>query len=406
MRAVVTDETRFVRTPDGAVWTQSGLTYELWTRYLSAFDSLRLVARVLDVREPADGAKRVDGADVELWPVPYYLGPRQYLRRLPAIRRAVQAAAAPADAVLLRVPSAIGSLLAAGRDRHGLPYALEVIADPYDVFAPGVLRHPLRPLLRKRYTTQLRQQCGVALGAAYVTESYLQSRYPTRRSAIVASVPEGHYPASAYVDQPRTIERNRRAARLIAVGSLEQMYKGIDTLLRALARLTTMDPPVRLVHVGDGRCRPQLERLAAQLGVADRVVFTGVLPAGEAVRRELDAADLFVLPSRTEGLPRALVEAMARGLPAIGSTVGGIPELLPAEYLVAPDDVDGLASRIRRLLTDPGRLAEASAQNLIRARDFAGELTAFRRHAYYQAVRAATEQAHRPEVTAAVADPG
>jgi len=396
MKAVITDETRFARTPDGAVWTLSGLTYELWSRYLSAFDSLRIVARVKDVAIPDDGAERVDGPRVEMWPVPYYLGPRQYVRRLPAIRRAVRAAAAPTDAVLLRVPSPIGSLLAAERDRHGLPYALEVIADPYDVFAPGVLRHPLRPLLRRRYTAQLRHQCAAAIGAAYVTDGYLQARYPTRAPAIVASIPEGHFPGSAYVDRPRTVERTRGAATLVSVGSLEQMYKGIDTLLDALACLAATDPSIRLVHIGDGRCRANLERLAAELGVTDRVVFTGMLPAGEGVRRELDAADLFVLPSRTEGLPRALVEAMARGLPAIGSDVGGIPELLPADYLVTPDDVGGLASMIRGLLADPARMAEASARNLARARDFSGEVTALRRAAYYEAVRVATDRARRP----------
>ncbi|MEQ4302989.1 glycosyltransferase [Plantactinospora sp. B6F1] len=403
MRVVVTDETRFLRTPDGAVWTQGGLTYQLWTRYLSAFDSLRIVARAMDVATAPDGAERVDGPAVELWPVPYYLGPRQYLRRLTRIRRAVRAAAAPADAVLLRVPSPIGSLLAAERDRHGLPYALEVIADPYDVFAPGVLRHPLRPLFRRRYTAQLRHQCAAAIGAAYVTDAYLQARYPTRMSATAASIPEGHFPASAYVDRPRTVERTRGAATLISVGSLEQMYKGIDTLVEALARLTTTDPPVRLVHVGDGRCLPRLQQLAARLGVADRVVFTGTLSAGEAVRDQLDAADLFVLPSRTEGLPRALIEAMARGLPAIGSTVGGIPELLPADYLVTPGDVPGLAALIRRLLADPERLADASARNLARARDYSGEVTGRRRATYYAEVRAATERAHRAGVPGPVA---
>ncbi|RUL92021.1 glycosyltransferase [Verrucosispora sp. FIM060022] len=394
MRAVITDETRFARTPDGTVWTLSGLTYELWSRYLSAFDNLRIVARVEDVAAPTDGAERVDGPRVEVWPVPYYLGPRQYVQRLPAIRRAVRAAAAPTDAVLLRVPSPIGSLLATERDRHGLPYALEVIADPYDIFAPGVLRHPLRPLLRRQYTAQLRHQCASAIAAAYVTDGYLQARYPTRAPAIVASIPEGHFPGSAYVDRPRTIERPR-STTLVSVGSLEQMYKGIDTLIEAVAQLTPTDPSIRLVHVGDGRCRPNLERLAARLEVTDRVVFAGTLPAGEQVRRMLDAADLFVHPSRTEGLPRALVEAMARGLPAIGSNVGGIPELLPAEYLVAPDDVGGLASAIRGLLADPARLAEASARNLARARDFSGEVTALRRAAYYEAVRVATERACR-----------
>jgi glycosyltransferase involved in cell wall biosynthesis len=124
--------------------------------------------------------------------------------------------------------------------------------------------------------------------------------------------------------------------------------------------------------------------------VADRVTLTGTLPAGDAVWRQLDAADLFVMPSRTEGLPKALIEAMARGLPAVGSAVGGIPELLAPEDLVPPDDVTALADAIRRLVTDPARMTAASARNLARAADFAETALAPRRDAFYRAVRAAT----------------
>ncbi|GAB3976194.1 glycosyltransferase family 4 protein [Plantactinospora veratri] len=83
------------------------------------------------------------------------------------------------------------------------------------------------------------------------------------------------------------------------------------------------------MHLGDGRYRPRLERLATDLGVRRQVHFTGTISAATEVRRQLDAADLFVMPSRTEGLPKALIEAMARGLPAVATSVGGIPELLP-----------------------------------------------------------------------------
>ena len=82
--------------------------------------------------------------------------------------------------------------------------------------------------------------------------------------------------------------------------------------------------------VGDGKRRPDLEALAAQLNCRERIVFAGQLPS-TAIIGELDRADLFVLPSRQEGLPRAMIEAMARALPCIGSDVAGFPELLPLE---------------------------------------------------------------------------
>lgn len=395
MRVVVSLDARFSRTPDGAVWTLTSAGHRFWTRYLSAFDQVRVVARVRDVPDVEAGATRVDGPGVEVWPVPHYLGPQQYLRQLSAIRRSVARAAEPRDAVILRVPSPIGALLAACRERARLPYALEVVGDPYDVFAPGVVRHPLRPYLRQHGARTLRQLCRRANAVCYVTERTLQQRYPTGPYAVSAACSGIELPAEAFAPAPRMPLPAPRAAEdgppeavLVSVGSLEQLYKGVDTLLTALARLTGAGRPVRLSHVGDGRYREHLEQLAAQLGVRDRVTFHGWLPAGPAVRRELDAADLFVMPSRTEGLPRALIEAMARGLPAVASTAGGIPELLPEEQLVPPDDPVRLAEVIDRTLASPARMAAASQANLARAWNYSVDQLTPRRDAFYRAVAA------------------
>jgi glycosyltransferase involved in cell wall biosynthesis len=269
---------------------------------------------------------------------------------------------------------------------------LEVVGDPYDVFAPGIIRHPLRPVLRRLFVTRLRHLCRAATAVAYVTEGSLQARYPARPGAVTAVYSSVDLPAEAYVPRARTTGGTEQVTALVSVGSLEQMYKGIDTLIEAIARLTAAGMPVRLVHVGDGRFRAALEQLADRLGVADRVTCAGALPAGEAVRRQVDAAHLFVMPSRTEGLPRALIEAMARGLPAIGSQVGGIPELLPPADLVTPGDPIALATAIGRCVADPARMAEASARNLARARDFSAESLSQRRAAFYRAVREATDR--------------
>lgn len=392
MRVVVTSESRFSRTPDGRVWVEAGPAHSIWRRYLVAFDQVRIAARVRDVTEVPEAAARVDGNGVEVWPLPYYLGFGGYLRQRWAVGRAVSAAADRRDAVILRVPSPIGSLLAVARDRARLPYALEVIGDPYDVLAAGVIRHPLRPLLRVASTRRLRRQCRAAAAVAYETQHRLQSRYPALPTTPTAGISSVDLPPPAFVPQARTVRPPLPTATLVSVGSLEQLYKGIDTLIEALTLLPAAAPRTRLVHVGVGAYRPHLERLAARLGVADRVTFTGPLPTVEAVRQQMDAADLFVMPSRTEGLPRALIEAMARALPAVGSTAGGIPELLDPEHLVPPDDPAALATVVTRLLTHPEALATASARNLARARDFSAETLDARRAQFYRTVAEVTER--------------
>ncbi|MEV4640432.1 glycosyltransferase [Actinoplanes sp. NPDC049548] len=404
MRLVVASEHRFERTPDGCVWAVAGADYSFWRRYLSAFDEVRLAVRVRDCASVPPTASRVDGPGIEVWGLPNYVGSRQFLSKRSVVRRALHDAAAPGDGVLLRLPSAIGGILARHRERAGLPYVLEVVGDPYDVFSRGAISHPLRAALRQYFSRALRSHCRYASGVAYVTGRTLQARYPASMSAVVAEYSSIELPRSAFVDAARASNERGCPSRLISIGSLEQPYKGIDVLLSAIALLRARGEMVTLTHVGDGRLRRRLEQLAERLGIADGVTFVGAVPGGAPVRDHLRAADLFVLPSRAEGLPRALIEAMALGLPAIGSTAGGTPELLPDCRLVRPGDVSGLAAAIARLIRDPAAMERDSARNLSRAGAYASSVLEMRRANYYESVRAVFEsvlsvRANTPDAT-------
>ncbi|MER7007980.1 glycosyltransferase [Dactylosporangium sp. NPDC000555] len=391
MRLVVSSEQRYLRTPDGRVWSTTGTANDFWQRYRAVFDEVRVVARVADRPGRPPGAQRVDGDGVEVFALPHYVGPARYLLRLPRLRAAVRAAAEPADAVLLRVPSAIGTLLHRVLRRRGTPFGLEVVGDPYDVFAPEASRHPLRPLLRRWFTRRLRAQCRAASAVSYVTERALQASYPAAPGAVTVAYSSIQLEESAFAERPRRAAGAARVAiRLVSVASLEQPYKGVDVLIEAMPLLVDAGLEPSLVHVGDGRCRAGLERLVRERRLGDRVCFAGAVPPGAAVRLFLDDADLFVLPSRTEGLPRALIEAMARGLPAVATGVGGVPELLSTARLVPPGDPIALARAIIALAADPAAMAAASARNLARARDYSAETLARRRADFYRALRVRT----------------
>lgn len=127
-------------------------------------------------------------------------------------------------------------------------------------------------------------------------------------------------------------------------------WKGVDDLIEAVAEL----PGVELAVVGDGPERAALEALAIRRGCRDRVIFTGVLPRAKVDAR-LRASDLFVLNSRYEGSPHAVLEAYAAGLPVITAASGGTPEVVRHNVtglLVPPGDVGALRQSIRALLSD------------------------------------------------------
>ncbi len=209
-------------------------------------------------------------------------------------------------------------------------------------------------------------------------------------------------PEAAFVASPD--ERRERpfgpqsgaSFRLVSIGSMAQRYKGHDLVISALRDCRSAGLDVELVIVGDGRERAELARHAERLGVQRWVTFRGQLPAGAAVRRELDDAHLFVMASRVEGLPRALVEAMARALPCIGTQVGGIPELLPPEALVPTEDAAALAARIRELAADDGRRREWSRRSWETARTYREAELQPTREAFFRAVAEAarTERPH------------
>ncbi len=147
---------------------------------------------------------------------------------------------------------------------------------------------------------------------------------------------------------------------LITVANLRQ-EKAHEVLLDALARLAPKHPRLRLHIVGDGPRRRELEALASDRGIGDRVQFLG---HREDIPFLLTTADAFVLPSRSEAFPNGVMEAMAAGLPVVACAVGGLLDLVESGrtgLLVKPDAPAAMACAIEELLAFPERAAAIGA---------------------------------------------
>jgi glycosyltransferase involved in cell wall biosynthesis len=405
MQLTIVLEQRFRRTPDGRCWTESTSSRSFWSRYLTVFDGLKIVARVHEVSAVPDTWKRVDGDGVTVAAVPAYVGPREFAVKALRVRSAVARAVADDSALLLRVPGMIATLACTAMEKRR-PYGVEVVGDPYGVRSPGMRSSALTAFLRWSFTRILRAQCRKAACNLYVTEQALQRRYPPgtldrSREDSVVGVSDVELSDAAFASSapPGVDGGQRRRFRVAFVGALEVGYKGLDVLIEAVATCVRAGVDAELTILGTGRQRSLFETQASRLGLLDRVTFLGSLPAGEPVRRQLDASDLFVLPSRQEGMPRALIEAMARGLPCIATRVGGVPELLPEDVLVAPGDAGELAAKILQLDASPRRRARLGAQNLAKARCYHEDLLQPRRVAFHRYLRDVTEAWRRKKRT-------
>lgn len=162
-----------------------------------------------------------------------------------------------------------------------------------------------------------------------------------------------HIPNGIALGEPSQRSNIGQVRRFIWVGRLSSQ-KGLDILLVALSRVLARGKDFRLEIIGDGPLGPSLSQLCHRLGLDENVHFTGAL-AGGGIRPRLLEADVFILPSRYEGMSNAVLEAMEAGLPVLLTRCGGIDTYIDAHtgWVCEPGDADQLAEAVLRVLETP-----------------------------------------------------
>lgn len=393
----MTSEEHFARPASGAIYSRTFAKYATWSRYLDAFDDVLVLARVTN-REPKENEQRADGPGVSFRPLPDYTGPWQYLQVRGHARTIARQAIAECSAYLLRVPGLVSQMVWREIVQAKRPYALEVVGDPWDALSQGTWPNISRPIFRRIATHQLKRICSGATAIHYLTSQALQRRYPPAGRAYAVGFPDvmlenAGVPTDTIQDRHRRLgefssqnPKDGSPIRIGFIGTFARMYKGADTLLHAAA-LCQGRLNFQFSMVGGGHYLPEMKALAAKLGIAERVEFHGEISSGRSIFEFLDSIDLFVMPSRAEGLPRALVEAMSRGCPCIASAVGGIPELLEPSDLVPPNSPEALAKLILQVAADSNRLLAMSERNLAKAAQFSPQTLNESRRAFLEEVK-------------------
>lgn len=366
------------------IYTDGTYGYYFWREYLDVFDDVVAIARVAHARDVPDGWVRSDGPNVRFHPVFDYLGFWQFLWHLPRVYRDCRAAMRVPGAILLRMGN-VAQLCWLAR-RSGRPYAFEGLGHAGESAArvQNVRRLGLGRIIGALEHRVCRRVAAGADRANYISR-YVQRLYPTRsgREWVITDV---NLPDDAFGTARTADSFQCNPLRLVTVGRLEP-EKGYRFLLEAIADLSRRGRHVCCDFVGSGRLLEELSQMARRLEIADRVRFHGQIEPGPSVQAILRQADLFILPSLTEGLGRALLEAMALGLPAIGSDTGGIPELLNGDSLVPAENAGALAEAINRAGSDPKTLAAMSVANIAVAQGFRSSDLRRRRCEFWTALR-------------------
>jgi glycosyltransferase involved in cell wall biosynthesis len=296
-----------------------------------------------------EGAREA-GIETRVVPVARGLGSA---RIIPRFRRLVREARPDVFHAHLNWPlgCSVGLLAAAAAGVHGIVATAHLVSD---------LPHGATISLQRRVVTRVVDRyIAVSRHVARALERVLHVPAERITTVLNAVASTGHQSS-----RPR-LTRDDTARPVVVTLARLTAQKGIGVLLRAAAEL----PDVSFVIAGEGPERDRLEAEARSLGITDRVEFVGFQRDSAAL---LASADLFVLPSLNEGLPLALLEAMAAGTPVVATAIGGIDEVVThGEHglLVPAGDASALASAIDTLLRGPALATRLASAARVRVRE-------------------------------------
>lgn len=391
MDCLVTLEQRLYRNC-GMILTEGMYDYRFWLEKKGKFDNVKVAARVQDGHEEKENLKPVEGEGVSVIPLPNVGSPLDILKEIACIRRAVKAALADGPAIILRVPGIVSSIVwlwVIGRRKYGV----EVVGDPKEVFSEGSVEMKGRGVYKLIGTYLLRLQCRHSVAAAYVTAEILQERYPSKGLRVhysTVSLDHDAYIAEAAIAKRLERTRNRLAGSgpvvVSCIGTLEQRYKGQDLLIEAVRLARGKGYLIDAVLIGDGKYREMFEEMVSKYELEEAVIFKGHISDRNEIIRLLDESDIYCQPSRTEGMPRATIEAMARGLPVIATSVGGLVEIVPKEGRIVGTSSLELASLLIDLLKNPSRLERIAVEGFKTSGEYSYSTMKARRDSFYDSL--------------------
>lgn len=398
MNVLVVADGHYFQTPDGTVYAESVYDYAFYKRYLQSFDHVYAAVRLDQINETPIKMKKSSGDGVTFLPLPAYRGPKEYLLKYNEISKCVSKYCNDYDCAIFRIPAATSNIFCKKYVKTKKPFAVEVVVDPWENFGPGASGNKaMLFVVRRSWTNLVKRMCWCANGASYVTERYLQQKYPPR----ALSDKSGLYFTESYssvelpddsFSNPRQWNGEQNEYWISHVSNTFSGYgKGHLTLMDAVKIVRDRGYNVGIRFVGDGPKMQEFQEYAKRIGLSDKVVFTGRLPNGTEVRKVIHDSDIFILPTFAEGLPRVLLEAMAEGIPCLSSPTCGIPEIISNEYLFDFNDREGFAKGIIRFVTNPDLMTKESHRNLTVAKQYSASILNGKRKNFYDSLKRITE---------------
>jgi len=377
VKLLMIQEEHFVKDRQGNVYSKRVLDDNILNRYLGYFDQLIIFARISDREfEEFSSLKKISDPRIKFYEMPDFYGPKQMILHSFKIIKTFKKAISDADIIFLRAPSMLTIFLyrfIPRRVKTGMEF---MMGANYFIENESKIANFLN-FLFDREAKRLARKVN---GSLYVTKESLQREYPPNPQAFnkqnnsyfTYGVSDVVLNFKDFYIRPQ-IDDIKKKYTLISVGFMDSYRKGQDILIETVKILNDKGYDVDLKLIGDGKKKNEFENLAKKLEISNKVFFLGHISNYNEIREHLISSDIFVLPSKSEGLPRVIIEAFSLGLPVISSDVNGNYELVDSDFLVSEFNSKIYADQIMKLINNPRIYNDISISNLKKAEDFLPE---------------------------------
>lgn len=348
------------------IYTSGAFTKDLWNNYLLLFIEVNIYSRRLRV-EPINKILS-SRKNVNFHLTDNYSSLKVLFFHFFNLKKEIERLVLENDVILIRLPSILGLIAGFIALKHKKYIWVEQVGNAEEAMLNhgsfiGKISAPILHLLNKRIIKK-------AHFISYVTEGKLQKDYPCNLSALQVSLSDVMIHNILESDDVDILRFTSDIFKIGVIGGFDTRYKGFDVLLKAVSLLPlSKKNKIELYFIGKGDSE-WIKKMAMELDLIENIKFIGPLKAGEEINNILSTLSLYVQPSLTEGMPRALLEAMAMGCPCLGSNVGGIPDILDIKNIHMAGDHNQLAEHVKFYIDNREKLAEQSQINLNRIKPY------------------------------------
>lgn len=379
-------EEHFIKNDKGEIYATRVLNEKIFNRYLEYFDEVIVFARVSKSNNVVKELK-VNTDRLSFVEIPDFRGPKEMLMKSIKIVSKFRKACSDAEVIFLRAPSMLTIFLYRFIPKNKITSVEFMMGATYFIEDDSFIAQKVNKIIDNEAKKLVKK----ANATLYVTEEALQKEYPPNAKAYEDSnddyftcgvsdvVIEKEY---LFERLPMNSESNHFI--LISVGFMDSYRKGQHILIETVKILKDKGYSIELRLIGEGKKKEEFEQLAKRLGLEKEVLFLGKISSRETLFQQLKESDIFLLPSKLEGLPRVIIEALSASLPVIASDVNGNSELVQSELLVQAFKASNYSEKIQELIENPGFYNDISKENYQKALEYLPDKLDLKRRLFFE----------------------